>query len=146
MLSISIVREIWIVNSWLFHPRALQGGANMKKGQIFKNRVYFDTCGKKTKCIVMMSINKSTKTLKFMVPRSMVENQGWDQYGHIIKIFFSTHIYTCTRWYLAQARKLTIYTLKWTMLFLCKTLFLVHFCILYCNQFFLIIAFLTYFF
>jgi hypothetical protein len=69
--------EIYDLTSW--------AGPNMEKKthKIFKNLLLYSyICGRKTKCMVMMSMKPSTKIVKFVAPGSGVQALGQGQYGH----------------------------------------------------------------
>lgn len=123
VLSISIVKGIWIVKFM-----ALPSPGPPRRGQYEKRPNFLSTSthmlGKKPKCIVMMPINKSTKTLKFMAPGSIVENQGWGQYSHIIKKKFYSYIYMYMYQMIFRASvEINTLHIKIKQCFLCKTIF-----------------------
>ena len=69
----------------LSSPGASWAGPNMEKKnhKIFKNLLLYSyICGRKTKCMVMMSMKPSTKIVKFVAPGSGVQALGQGQYGH----------------------------------------------------------------
>lgn len=63
-----------------------------RRGQVCKKRPNFQKLFsllphvKKTKCMIIMSLEPSTKIVKFMAPGSGVQTQGRSQYGHIVKM------------------------------------------------------------
>lgn len=146
VLSISIVKGIWIVKFM-----ALPSTGPPRRGQYEKRPNFLSTSthmlGKKPKCIVMMPINKSTKTLKFMAPGSIVENQGWGQYSHIIKKNFYSYIYMYMYQMIFRASvEINTLHIKIKQCFLCKTIFFCSFLHFILYPIFLNYCFLTIFF
>lgn len=43
--------------------------------------------GKKTKCMEIMSMEPSTKIVKFIAPGLVAQTLGWGQYGHVVKMY-----------------------------------------------------------
>ena len=65
----------------------------VKLYQILENRLLFSHIYLlKTKCLVIKSMNPSTKIVKFITPLSGVQALGWGQDGHIVKNFISYKI------------------------------------------------------